>query len=92
MELMLTVRQAFELYQERKKLNLLADLVENAKYVMIFIVQPDGRIIECNALATRTFGYTKSQMLGRDVSVLFKPDSMPEDAKTMNEDSHWAFR
>ena len=70
-ELKIIVRQAIERYQARKRMEVLSDLVENATHVMIFIVQPDGRIMECNALARSTFGYPKGEILNQNIGALF---------------------
>ncbi len=73
------LRDVTEIYEARKKVELLANLVENARHVMIFIVSPDDQIMECNALARNTFGYTKSEMLARNMTALFK----------LKEDEEW---
>lgn len=42
---------------------LLAHLVENARYDMIFVASPDGRVLECNALARNAFHHPRRDML-----------------------------
>ncbi len=61
-----------QIYEARKRVELLADLVENASYVMIFIANFDGQIVESNALARSTFGYDKDEMLRQRVDQLFR--------------------
>jgi len=56
----------------RRKMELLTNLVENAQYDMIFILKPDGQIMECNFLARSSFGYSQSEMLSLDTKALFK--------------------
>jgi len=68
-----SLRDMTEIYEARKNVELLAGLVENAKYVMIFIVSLDGRIMQCNALAGSTLGYSKKEMLAMEIVALLKP-------------------
>ena len=70
-----SLRDITEMYKTRKRAELLANLVENARHVMIFIVDSDGGIMECNALATSTFGYCKREMLRHNIGALFKPEA-----------------
>lgn len=42
---------------------LLAHLVENARYDMIFVASPEGRVLECNAVARDTFHHPRREML-----------------------------
>jgi PAS domain S-box-containing protein len=70
---LVTLRDVTEIHRARKRLELLANLVENASYVMIFIVSPDGQILECNVLASNTFGYSEDEMLANGIDDLFKP-------------------
>lgn len=56
----------------RRKAELLANLVENAQYDMMFVVRPDGQIIECNSLARSSFGYTQSEILKLNIMSLLK--------------------
>jgi len=67
-----SLRDVTEISRARKKIDLLAKLVENASYVMIFIVGADGQIMECNALSNSTFGYPKGEMLAKGLDELFK--------------------
>jgi len=61
-----------EINTVRGKVELLANLVENAQYDMIFIVKPDGQIMECNFLARSSFSYSQSEMLSLNIGTLFK--------------------
>jgi len=91
-ELKLTVRQAIERHGEKKRVELLANLVENARYVMIFIVRSDGQIMECNALARSTFGYSKSKMVTQNMGDLFKfkrGEGWIKIADSVQRESHW---
>jgi PAS domain S-box-containing protein len=71
----LVISDVTEMNKVREKVDLLANLVENAQYDMIFILKPDGKIIECNALARNTFGYTQSEMLSKNLGDLLKTES-----------------
>ncbi len=59
----------------RRKAELLANLVENAQYDMMFVVRPDGQIIECNSLARSSFGYTQSEILKLNIMSLLKSET-----------------
>jgi PAS domain S-box-containing protein/diguanylate cyclase (GGDEF)-like protein len=59
-----------ELTRTIKKMELLANLVENAQLDMILVMQPDGQIMECNALARTSFGYSKSEMTTQNIKDL----------------------
>jgi PAS domain S-box-containing protein len=81
-----------EMDRVRSKLDLLANLVENAEYDMIFIVRPEGQIMECNGLARRSFGYSQSEMLSLNIGSLFKSGADGEwenIAASVEKDSHW---
>ena len=87
-----SIRDVTEISRARKKIDLLANLVENDSYVMIFIVNHDGQIIECNALAGNTFGYSKSAMLTIKLGALFKykeEKRWEKIAETVQQASHW---
>jgi PAS domain S-box-containing protein/diguanylate cyclase (GGDEF)-like protein len=87
-----SLRDVTEISQSRKRVDLLANLVENASYVMIFIVNPDGQIIECNALAGNTLGYSKSAMLTMNLGALFKfkaDERWGKIADFVQQESHW---
>jgi PAS domain S-box-containing protein/diguanylate cyclase (GGDEF)-like protein len=87
-----SLRDITEISKARKRVDLLANLVENASYVMIFIVSPDGQIIECNALARETFGFSRSELHAKNFSAIFtfKPDQAWERiADTVMRESQW---
>ena len=81
-----------EINRVRGKLELLANLVENAQYDMIFIVKPEGQIMECNALARSSFGYSQSEILSLNMGVLFKSGADKRWQKivaSIEQDAHW---
>jgi len=87
-----SLRDVTEISHTRKRVNLLANLVENASYVMIFILRADGQIMECNALASNTFGYSKSEMLKLNLATLFKfkaDERWGKIADSVRQESHW---
>lgn len=71
----LVISDITEMNSIRKKVNLLANLVENAQCDMMLIIRFDGQIMECNALVKDTFGYTMSEMLSQNIRFLFKPEA-----------------
>lgn len=72
-----------EMQLVREKVEQLANLVENAQYDMMFILNPEGQIIECNSLATRVFGYPRSEILGLNISALLKIEADEDWGKIM---------
>jgi PAS domain S-box-containing protein len=50
---------------------LLYQLVENVKDYAIFAADLDGRIVSWNIGAEKLFGYTATQIIGRDIRLLF---------------------
>ncbi len=49
-------------------------LVEGAQDYAIFMVDPEGRVINWNAGAQRLFGYKEEEIIGEDSSLLFTPE------------------
>ncbi|GFO96151.1 multi-sensor signal transduction histidinekinase [groundwater metagenome] len=82
--LALVISDITEMRRVREKIELLANLVENAQYDMMFIVRPDGQIVECNALARTIFGCTQSEMLSLNIGVLLKTEAGEEWKKIMD--------
>ena len=68
----MVISDVTELDRVRGKVELMARLVENAQHDMMFIVSPEGRIMECNSLARSSFGYSQSEILGLNMGALFK--------------------
>lgn len=52
------------------------ELFENASDI-IFILDLDGRILSCNASVSRTYGYEREQLLGRNLEALLDRDYLP---------------
>jgi PAS domain S-box-containing protein len=52
------------------------DLFENANDI-IFILDFGGKILSCNAAASKTYGYEREQMLGLSIEDLMDRDSLP---------------
>ena len=55
----------------------LAAIVENSGDA-IWSRAPDGKVLSWNAAATRLFGWTSEEMIGRDVIVLVPPERLDE--------------
>jgi len=68
-----------EINRVRQKVELMASLVENAQHDMMFIVNPEGQIMECNSLARSSFSYSQNEILGLNMGALFK----------LGEDANW---
>ena len=71
----LVVSDITQIKKVGEKLELLADLVENTSYDMIFIVKQNGRILECNALARNSFGYNRGETQSLNIQTLLKNES-----------------
>ena len=59
----------------------------------MFVVLPDGRVVSWSAAATRLFGRTPEQVIGRHVRVLLahgRPDTMAEALDMMAAGSSWS--
>lgn len=87
-----SLRDITELTGARKKVELLANLVENARHDMIFVVHPDGRILESNALARTTFGYSQPEMAAQNIGSLFESEgrkAWKKIAAAVERESHW---
>ncbi len=87
-----SLRDVTEIQQARKRVELLAHLVENARHVMIIIVNPDGCIMECNALARTAFGYSDTEVLELNIGSLLQRqtgEDWKEIADLVKRDSHW---
>ena len=88
----LVITDVTEMQLVREKVELLANLVENAQYDMMFIMNPEGQIIECNSLATRAFGYPRSELLGLNIAALLKFDADEDWGKIrdcVERESNW---
>jgi len=71
---------------------LLAHLVENARYDMIFVASPEGRVLECNAVARDTFHHPRREMLALGMGDLlaFGAGSQWRDvAYFVASEGHW---
>jgi PAS domain S-box-containing protein len=87
-----SLRDITELTRIIKKMELLANLVENARLDMILVMQPDGQIMECNALARATFGYSKTEMTAqniKDLLVCEADETWEKIIKSVERRSHW---
>jgi PAS domain S-box-containing protein len=49
-------------------------VVESLRDYAIFIVDPDGRIVDWNVGAERIFGYRSEEIVGKDFSTIFTPE------------------
>jgi len=87
-----SLRDVTEINKTKRRMELLANLVENAKHVMILIVNHDGLVTECNALAAATFGYPKREMLAQNLDALFElepGEGWKKIADFVERESHW---
>jgi len=76
----------------REKVELLANLVENAQHDMMLIVNSEGQIMECNSLTRKSFGYSRSGILGMNMSALFKSEAdwgWERILDSVKHDSNW---
>ena len=72
--IVMVISDLTQINKVREKVELLANLVENALYDMMFILLPEGRIVECNSLVKRVFGYSQNKMLSMNIRDLLKID------------------
>lgn len=87
-----SIRDTTEMFKTRKSLELLANLVEDAKHVMIFVISHEGNILAGNALARETFGYTEEEMLSQKMEALFKSErgvGWEKIADLVEQDAQW---
>lgn len=68
----LVIMDVTETVEVGEKAELLAGLVEHSRHTMVLIAQRSGQIVECNALAKETFGYSRKQFLATHVSTVLK--------------------
>jgi PAS domain S-box-containing protein len=68
----LVISDITELSRVREKVELLANIVENARFDMMAIIKSDGQIMDCNAIFRNTFGYNQSEIISRNIRILFK--------------------
>ncbi len=73
--IVMVISDITQINKAREKVELLANLVENAQYDMMFIVNPNGQITECNSLARSSLGYAQSEILGLNMKALLKSDA-----------------
>lgn len=73
--IVLVASDVTDIERVREKVELLARLVENARYDMMFILNSQSQIIEFNSLGKRTFEYSRSEMVGMNIAGLFKVDA-----------------
>ena len=89
----MVITDVTEMNLVREKVELLANLVENARYDMMFIMNSGGLIIECNSLATRTFRFPRSELLGLNIASLLKFDAEEQEWKKImdrvQQESSW---
>ena len=77
-------------------------LVDNVEDYAIFIMDPNGRVLDWNVGAERIFGYREAEIVGESSSILFTPedsrDGAPErelskaDKEGRAEDERWHVR
>ena len=87
-----SLRDITELTETIKKMELLANLVENARLDMILVMQPEGQITESNALARTIFGYSKTEMTTQNIKDLLTceaDETWEKIIESVERRSHW---
>ena len=87
-----SLRDITEIFETRKRAVLLSNLIENAQLDMMFVTDFDGRIMECNALATKALGYSGREILGQNIESLFSSgvsDEWQEATVSIEQESRW---
>ncbi|MBV9931793.1 MAG: PAS domain S-box protein [Alphaproteobacteria bacterium] len=77
-------RLARALRESEERLRL---IVENARDYAIFIIDPDGRVIDWREGAEAVFGYAAAEIVGEDGDILYTPEdrveSVPEKERAI---------
>ena len=68
----LIMAEKSELEKVKQKAELLAKLVEESKYDMMFMLNHNGIVHICNALARNTFGYGLNEIIGLNINSLMQ--------------------
>lgn len=87
-----SLRDVSELNRTRKKIELLAKLVENARHDMMLVLKMNGQIIESNSLAHKTFGYSPEEMISQNIGTLLESelgDTWKKIRISIDQKSHW---
>ena len=88
----LIISDITEVKKIRQKVVLLATLIEDSNFEMMFILENDGTINICNALARKTFEYNLNEILSLNFNSLIKTNNDKYFEKILNivkKDSHW---
>lgn len=88
----LVITDNTEIKKVREKVDMLATLVENSQSDMMFVIKPDGQIIECNTLAKQFFGYEQNEILSLTLKDLFKAtedESWYKISESIKQKSWW---
>ena len=70
--ILMVISDITQIYEAKARAELLAGLVEGAQYDMMFIVQLEGFIMECNSLARQVFGFGQRQMSSLNIRSFFQ--------------------
>jgi len=91
---LITLRDITEERRMRKQA-LVAKLVESAQHDMMFVLDPRGGVVECNALAKKAFSARSCEILGRSIQTLFRPEpgaDWPQILASVNKQEQWRGR
>jgi PAS domain S-box-containing protein len=61
------------------------DLYDNAPDMYISVDARTGRILQCNQTLATELGYTKAEIIGREIFYLYHPDSLEKVKKTLRD-------
>ena len=78
--------------ERRRAIDLLARyrlLFAEARDIMLFVRAADGRIVEANAAAEATYGYSRQELLELDISGLRMPDQRADRRAAGGRDGRW---
>ncbi len=84
---MLVITDISEFRQLQDRLEMLAQLVDKARFEAIFIYNEQKKIVDCNEAAEELFGQKKGQLINLDIHSLFcDPSGQPIDfSKTLTQ-------
>src|SRR5918997_552308 len=77
-------RRALEIRSKQEELRRSEErhrlLVDNVEDYAIFMVDPEGHVLDCNVGAERIFGFTEGEIVGETASILFTPEDIKDGA------------
>lgn len=80
--IMLIISDVSQFRSVQRRLELLAQLVDRAKFEAILIYDENGKIIDCNQAASEMLGLSKGVIFGKNINSLLNVNEQEVEAKT----------